>query len=60
MAKGSAGPSFLTWVIAVVVGVLGILLRMNVVQLPWLGIDPFWFVASGFLLLAAAKFLKGL
>jgi hypothetical protein len=60
MSRKTGGPNLITWLIAVALGVLGILMRMRLVELPWLGVDPFWFVAAGFVLLAAAKFLKGL
>jgi hypothetical protein len=60
MARNTSGATFITWLIAVALGVFGVLLRLHVIQLPWLAIDPFWFVTAGFGLLAAARFIKGL
>jgi hypothetical protein len=48
------------WVIALLVGALGILLRMRVVSLPRLGVDPFWLVTAGFALLVIATAMRRL
>ncbi|MCP4139699.1 MAG: hypothetical protein GY755_05315 [Chloroflexi bacterium] len=51
-------PKNITWWIAVVLGVLGIL--GNLMTLPFVSGFAFWFVALGFVLLALGTFLKGL
>ena len=51
-------PKNITWWIAVVLGVLGIL--GTFVTLPFVSAYAFWFVAVGFILLALATFLKDL
>lgn len=51
-------PKNVTWWIAVVIGVLGML--GSFVQLPLVSTYSFLFVAVGFVLLALATLLKGL
>lgn len=51
-------PKNVTWWIAVVIGVLGML--GSFVQLPLVSDNYFLFVAVGFVLLALATLLKGL
>ena len=51
-------PKTITWWIAVIVGVLGIL--GSFVTIPFISAYAFWFVTGGFVLLALATFLKGL
>ena len=51
-------PKNITWYIAVVVGVLGIL--GNLITIPVISGFAFWLVAIAFVLLALATFLKGL
>lgn len=51
-------PKNITWWIAVVVGVLGIL--GSLVQIPLVSTYSFLFVVVGFVLLALATLLKGL
>lgn len=51
-------PKNITWWIAVVVGVLGIL--GNFITLPVVSGLAFWFVVVGFALLALGTFMKGL
>jgi hypothetical protein len=53
-------PAQSTWLIALIVGVLGILIRTGAVHLHGLGIDSFWLVAGAFLLLLVAALFKGL
>jgi membrane protein YdbS with pleckstrin-like domain len=53
-----SAPKTVTWWIAVILGVLGIL--GNFVTLPFVSANAFWFVAIGFVLLALATFLKDL
>ena len=53
-----SAPKTITWWIAVVLGVLGIL--GSFMSLPLVSANAFWFVAVGFILLALATFLKDL
>jgi hypothetical protein len=48
------------WTIAFVFGLLGFLLRYHVLRVPGLGIEAFWLVGIGFLLLLIAPLVKGL
>jgi hypothetical protein len=52
-------PSTAAWFIALIVGGLGILIRLGVVQVR-LGVDTFWLVAGGFLLLVLATLIRRL
>jgi len=54
-------PKFLTWLIAVVLGVLGILFFADVLK-DFLSLKQyaFWLVTAGFGLLTLGTFLKGL
>ncbi|MCD4801386.1 MAG: hypothetical protein K8R16_00440 [Anaerolineales bacterium] len=47
-----------TWIIAVVIGVVGIIAKF--VAIPYLSIYAFWLVVIAFVLLALATYLKGL
>lgn len=51
-------PKNVTWIIAVVLGVLGII--GNFVALPVVSAYAFWFVAVAFVLLALATYFKDL
>lgn len=51
-------PKQIVWIIAVIVGVLGIL--GHFVVIPFVSAYAFWFVVVGFVLLALATLLKGL
>lgn len=51
-------PSAAMWIVAVLVGALGILLHTRVVSLPRLGVEPFWMVAAGFGLLVIATVMR--
>ena len=53
-----SAPKKVTWWIAVILGVLGIL--STFISLPLVSANAFWFVAIGFVLLALATLLKGL
>ena len=53
-------PAQSTWLVALIVGVLGILIRTGAVHWHGLGIDSFWLVAGAFLLLLVAALSKGL
>ena len=52
-------PSVASWLIAVIVGGLGILIHIGAVHLR-IGVQPFWLVGAGFLLLAIASLVRGL
>ena len=52
-------PSTASWLIALIVGGLGILIHLGAVHVR-LGVDSFWLVAGGFLLLLVASMVRGL
>jgi hypothetical protein len=51
-------PKIITWWIAVILGVLGILGKLTTIS--FVSANAFWFVVVGFVLLALATFFKGL
>ena len=51
-------PKQVSWFIAVILGVLGIL--GTLVAIPGVSANAFWLVAAGFILLAAATAIKDL
>ena len=53
-----SAPKNVTWWIAVVLGVLGLL--GNFVALPVIGSFSFWLLVLGFAILAVATFVEGL
>lgn len=53
-----SAPKQITWIIAVILGVLGLL--GNFTTLPVIGGSSFWLVFLGFALLAVATFVDGL
>ncbi|KAB1441103.1 hypothetical protein [Pseudodesulfovibrio senegalensis] len=55
-------PKLLTWVIAVIIGLLGILIHVDVMSVPALerAVRPFWLVSAGFGVLALGNVFKGL
>jgi hypothetical protein len=52
-------PSTASWLIALIVGGLGILIHIGAVHVR-LGVDAFWLVGAGFLLLLIASLVRGL
>lgn len=52
-------PSVAAWLIAVILGGLGILMHVGAVHLR-IGVEPFWLVGAGFILLAIASLVRGL
>lgn len=53
-------PSATMWLVALLVGGLGILMRLRVLSLPGLGVDSFWLVTAGFVLLLIATAMRRL
>jgi len=53
-------PSTVSWVIALIVGVLGILAHAGIFRIPGLAVQPFWLVTVGYLLLLVASLVRGL
>lgn len=51
-------PKVISWWIAVILGILGIL--ANFVHIPFVSTYAFWFVVAGLVLLAAATYFKNL
>jgi len=49
-----------SWIIALILGILGLLVHQGVLRLPWLPVRPFWLVTSGWLLLLLAPLLRKL
>jgi hypothetical protein len=56
--KKLSAPQRATWIVAVVVGVAGILVHERAFRLGTL--DSFWMVAAAFVLLAVATLVRGL
>lgn len=52
-------PATASWIIAVTLGVIGILLHQHYIHLR-IGVESFWLVAAGFILLAVASLIRGL
>ncbi|MDZ7402198.1 MAG: hypothetical protein ONB37_18735 [candidate division KSB1 bacterium] len=53
-------PKVITWLIAVAIGVVGILLRVDVLRIAQLKPYEFWVLAVGFVVLALANLFKKL
>jgi hypothetical protein len=53
-------PKSSTWIISVILAVLGILLYLGIIKIPALAPYDFWLVAVAFILLALGNILKGL
>lgn len=51
-------PKFVTWVVGVVIGCLGIL--GTLVAIPFISTYPFWILAVGFAILALGSVIKGM
>lgn len=50
-------PAQASWIVAVILGLLGILIRTGTIHL---GLDAFWLVVVGWLVLVIAPLVKGL
>ena len=53
-------PATVTWIIALVLGVLGLLAQQGIFRIPGLGIQPFYLLAIGYVLLLVAPLVKGM
>ena len=53
-------PATATWIIALAFGLLGILAHERIFRIPGLGVDSFWLLAIGFVLLLIAPLVRGL
>jgi len=53
-------PKSSTWLISVILAVIGILLYLGIIRIPWLAPYDFWLVAAAFILLALGSIIKGL
>jgi hypothetical protein len=53
-------PATATWVIALAFGALGLLAHQRIFRIPGLGIEAFWLLMVGFVLLLIAPLVKGL
>ncbi|QJB57778.1 hypothetical protein [Pseudodesulfovibrio sp. zrk46] len=57
-----SAPQLLTWMLGVIVGLLGIFIHLDVMSVPALEelVQPFWLVSSGFVVLAVSSLFKRL
>ncbi len=53
-----SAPKKIAWIIAVVLGILGIIGRF--ITVPVISAHAFWLVTAGFAILAVATFFKGI
>jgi hypothetical protein len=59
MALRLSAPHRAVWLIALVVGAIGILIHLRTIHLR-LGIEDFWLVAGSLILLLVATLMKGM
>jgi hypothetical protein len=57
--KNLSAPTRAAWIIAVILGVLGIMLHTDMVNMR-IGVEDFWLVTAGFVILAVATLVRGL
>jgi len=57
-----SAPQLITWVVGVIIGVMGILIQLDVMSIPALEelVRPFWLVSTGFVVLAVSNLFKSL
>ncbi|SOB57681.1 conserved protein of unknown function [Pseudodesulfovibrio profundus] len=57
-----SAPQILTWIIGVIIGLVGILIQVDVMSIPALEdlVRPFWLVSTGFIILAVSNVFRGL
>ncbi len=53
-------PKSSTWLISAILAILGILLYLGIIKIPFLVPYNFWIVAAAFILLAFGSIIKGL
>ena len=53
-------PKLITWLVSVILGVVGILLKLDVVKIAQLDKFDFWLLTAGFVLLVLANLFKKL
>ena len=59
MATRLSAPTMAVWVIALIVGLTGILMHIRAINLR-LGVEDFWLVAGSLILLLVANLFRGL
>ena len=59
MATRLSAPTMAAWLIAIIVGLTGILMHVRAINLR-LGVEDFWLVAGSLILLLVANLIKGL
>jgi hypothetical protein len=59
MATRMTAPTKAVWLIALIVGAIGILMHLRAINLR-LGVEDFWLVAGSLILLLVASLMKGL
>lgn len=59
MATRLSAPTMAAWIIALIVGLTGILMHVRAINLR-LGVEDFWLVAGSLILLLVANLIKGL
>jgi hypothetical protein len=59
MATRLSAPTMAVWLIALVVGAIGILMHVRAIHLR-LGVEDFWLVAGSLILLLVANLMRGL
>ena len=55
-----SAPKFIIWLIAVIIGVVGILIHLGIIAIAGLAGYGFWLVTIGFVLLVIGTLFKGL
>lgn len=57
-----SAPQLITWIVAVIIGLLGIFIQIDVMSVPALEdlVRPFWLVSAGFLILAVSNLFRRL
>ncbi|MCJ2163787.1 MULTISPECIES: hypothetical protein [unclassified Pseudodesulfovibrio] len=57
-----SAPQLLTWIVAVIIGLLGIFIQIDVMSVPALedAVRPFWLVSTGFVILAVSNLFRRL
>jgi hypothetical protein len=57
-----SAPQLLTWIVGVIIGLLGIFIQLDVMSVPVLEnlVRPFWLVATGFVVLAVSNLFRSL